>query len=352
MSRSPHHLPEANAPAKISLKRFRIMVITFSGIIILLSATNVVFFIKASKAANLAKSQRLTSSPCSLAIIRLADAHDQYTRPLLLAEPESESEAFISLKADIATFIEQAQNKGMVSSASVYVKDLNSGFWTSMYGNREYHPGSLMKLPLLMYYLKQEEIHPGILKKEFVFEKPPAVLPTQKYKGDSIIPGRKYSVAKLLRYMTGESDNNATFVLSSHIDKDLYRQFFKDIDMPCCDPEDFLYSVSPRQYSKFLRLLFNATFVNEGLSEYGLRLLTESSFRGGIVKGLPDGTVVAHKFGERGINDLMDFSESGIIYAGNSPYILTVMTRGNHVEKQAEFVSGLSAMIYKRMAGG
>ncbi len=328
------------------------MVILLSGIILLLLASNVLFYIRASRAANQVNSMRLTSSPCSLAIIRLEDAHDKYTRPLLLAESELESEAFSSLKSDIAAFIEQSQNKGMITSAAVYVKDMNSGFWTSMYGNNEYLPGSLMKLPILMYYLKQEEIRPGTLKKEFVYQKPDLTFPNQKYKGDSIIPGQKYTVEKLLEYMTDESDNNATYLLSSHMDKDQYRQFFRDIDIPFCDePSDAVYSISPRQYSKFLRLLFNATYVNEVLSEYGLRLLTESSFREGIVKELPEGTVVAHKFGERGINESMDFSESGIVYAHNSPYILTIMTRGKHIETQTAFVSGMSAMIYKRMRG-
>jgi len=327
------------------------MVVMFTGIILLLSASNIFFFIKASRLANQVKSQRLTSSPCSLAIIRLADVHDALTRPLLLAESESESEAFTSLKADIAGFIEQAQNNGLITSASVYVKDMNSGFWTGMFGNRDYHPGSLMKVPILLYYLKQEELRPGSLKREFVYERAHITFPTQKYKGDSIIPGRKYPVEKLLRYMIDESDNNATYVLNSHMDIVQYREFFKDIDIPYYEPADFLYSISPRQYSKFFRLLFNATFVNEELSEYGLRLLTESSFREGIVKELPEGTVVARKFGERGINEIMDFSESGIIYAHNSPYILTIMTRGNHIEKQTAFVSGLSALIYKRLGG-
>ncbi|MEI7662334.1 MAG: serine hydrolase [Bacteroidota bacterium] len=333
------------------MKRLRITVFLFSGIIMILSATNVFFFIKASRATNQANNLRLTSSPCSLAILRMSETHDKYTRPLLLAESESESEAFSSLKAEIASFIEQSQNNGMISSASVYVKDMNSGFWTSMYGNREYHPGSLMKVPILLYFLKQEELRPGTLKKEFAYERPHISFPAQKYKGDSIKPGLSYSVAKLLRYMTDESDNNATYLLSCHIDTDQYREFFKDIDIPYYEPADILYTISPRQYSKFFRLLFNATFVNEELSEYGLKLLTGSSFREGIVKELPEGTVVAHKFGERGLNDLMDFSESGIIYAHNSPYLLTIMTRGNHIETQTKFVSGISAMIYKRLRG-
>ncbi len=346
-----HHLPDPESGAKKYLKRFRNMVIVFSGIILILSATNVFLYIKASRATKQANIQHFTSSPCSLAIIRLADAHDKYTRPLLLAESESESEAFSSLKADIAGYIEQAQNSGKITSASVYVKDMNSGFWTSMFGKRDYHPGSLMKVPILMYYLKQEEIHPGTLKKEFVYQGAKINFPTQKYKGDSILPGRKYSVARLLRYMIDESDNNATYLLNTHMDTNQYREFFKDVDIPYYEPADLLYSISPLQYSKFLRLFYNATYVNEELSEYGLKLLTESSFREGIVKELPEGTVVAHKFGERGINESMDFSESAIVYAHNSPYILTIMTRGNHIEKQTEFVSGISAMIYKRLGG-
>ena len=53
-----------------------------------------------------------------------------------------------------------------------------------------YHPASLIKLPILITYLKMEEKNPGILNKKLVFTLPKGGVPQQTYNTHQIEPGK------------------------------------------------------------------------------------------------------------------------------------------------------------------
>jgi beta-lactamase class A len=291
----------------------------------------------------------LVDNSCSMDIIRENSNKDKLVKPLLLADINSESPRFSDLKVIINKYIGQLKQQGEVKSVSVYLRDLNSTTWTDIGDDDVYYPGSLMKVPILIYYLKQEQDHPGSLKKELLYTRPNATFPIQTYIGDSIISGRNYSIETLLRYMIAESDNRATYVLTTHIDQAIYRQLFSDLDIPYFNVTDQRYTISPRQYSKFFRLLYSSTYLNSDLSNYALNLLTKCNFKSGLVQDLPSNVVVAHKFGERGFDkNEMDFSECGIIYYASQPYLLTIMTRGSNVKQQTAVVRELSAEIFNK----
>jgi hypothetical protein len=136
-------------------------------------------------------------------------------------------------------------------------------------------------------------------------------------------------------------------LLSRQIKPDKFRKLFNDLEIPPDEINDVSYVISPREYSKFFRVLYNASYLNPELSEYALNLLSEYRFKDGIAKKLPAGIIVAGKFGERGFNEVMDFSESAIVYKGNNPYSLTIMTKGISVDQQTELVSELSQEVYQ-----
>ena len=325
--------------------------VVFTLIVFCSVSLNVYLVIKDKKlmAANENEKMVIQDNSCSMDIVRGKYNNGEFVKPLLLAEINSESAKFTSLKIEINKLIEQRKQKGDIQSVSVYLRDLNSTSWIDIGDINEYYPGSLMKVPIMMYYLKQEQDHPGTLQKEFQYIKPRGEFPAQTYRGDSIIPGKKYPVAVLLKYMIAESDNNATFVLATHIDRNIYQQLYSDLDIPYSDISDAAYTISPRQYSKFFRVLYSTTYLNKGLSNYALKLLAECNFKAGLVKDLPSGTVVAHKFGEREFDrNEMDFSESGIIYYNSQPYLLTIMTRGRNVIQQTSLVRELSNEIFNQ----
>jgi beta-lactamase class A len=253
------------------------------------------------------------------------------------------------MKGEIRGVIKNFIEKGSIYSAAVYIRNLNDASWMSINGDQEYLPGSLMKVPIMIYYLKLEEEHPGYLNKEFHYVKPKESFPVQAYRGDSIESGRNYKISELLRYMIEESDNNATFLLSKNIQAEPFHKIFTDLDIPPDELNDIKYVISTRDYAKFFRVLFNSTYLDEKLSQYALDLLAHCKFTDGIARKLPQGTIIARKFGERGIDNTMDFSESGIIYKERNPYLLVVMTKGTNHKAQTDLISEISDRVFHKM---
>ncbi|MES1181766.1 MAG: serine hydrolase, partial [Flavobacterium sp.] len=158
-------------------------------------------------------------------------------------------------------------------------------------------------------------------------------------------PGNAYTVRELLYEMTAKSDNYATILLLKNINAQLFKQLFTDIGLKDPPETDMNFKISPIDYSKFLRILYNNTYLNARDSEYALSILSESTFRNGILQGLPDNTTVAHKFGEFNDGPYKELHESGIIYLNNSPYLLTIMTEGNRINNMPQVLSGIAKIV-------
>ncbi|HNY01017.1 MAG TPA: class A beta-lactamase-related serine hydrolase [Bacteroidales bacterium] len=337
-------VPPDDTPPRRRMGRLGYILMAVVSVLLMI---NILLLVRKNSANPAPSEQPRLEDPCSLDIVREKSVNDRYVDPLLLVDINSESTLFSQLKARLLQQIQQAKSEGSIREASVYLKDMATSGWMGIDCESEFLPGSLMKVPVLLYYLRQEQEHPGTLKTRFAYEKPQSEFPSQEYKGESIRPGKSYTVEELLSYMIDESDNSATYILSKHLDHARYNQYFTDFGIAPYEAANTRYTISPRQYSKFFRLLYNATFINRELSAYALRLMTDSKFRDGLIKELPADIPVAHKFGERGMDNTMDFSESGIIYYHHRPYILTIMTRGSDAHRQAGVLSELSLEVFK-----
>ncbi len=121
-------------------------------------------------------------------------------------------------------------------------------------------------------------------------------------------------------------------------------------------PENGLkYEISPKDYSLFLRVLFNSTYLSEKNSEKALMILSKAKFADGLVARLPKGIVVAHKFGEYANGsdyqiDSVELHDCGIIYAPKNPYLLCVMTRGKEIKNLKTTISEISKIVYDQIS--
>ena len=94
--------------------------------------------------------------------------------------------------------------------------------------------------------------------------------------------------------------------------------------------------ISPREYSRFFRTLYNGTYLSHDLSEQTLDLLSKTNFTQGLVAGIPKDIAVSHKFGEQTINIvnlnnqqvIRELHDCGIVYLPNNPYLICIMTKG------------------------
>ncbi len=105
------------------------------------------------------------------------------------------------------------------------------------------------------------------------------------------------------------------------------------------------YLISAREYSVFMKALFNASYLSIKDSEYCTELLCKSDCNEGLKSGVPQNCEIAHKFGEAGTGGNLQLSESGIIYCKDKPYILTVMTNGKDFKKLPQVISDISKLI-------
>jgi|688.fasta_scaffold00911_7 beta-lactamase class A len=152
----------------------------------------------------------------------------KFIKPLLYSNKTCESTNYNKLKSSIIEIIEQNKRMGNIDKSSVYLKILNSRDFITINEEDQFHPASLIKLPLLMTYLQMEERNPGTLNKKIVFH-PLQGLPNQTYKSKKIEPEKSYTIKELLKYMIAYSDNNATYLLNENVDENAFKKMFQTL---------------------------------------------------------------------------------------------------------------------------
>lgn len=230
---------------------------------------------------------------------------------------------------------------------SIYYRDLLNGPWYGYNENSAFAPQSLLKLPILFAYLKIADENPSILQEkiEYLVEKE-----SNLDDKNNLVVGNTYTVESLIERTVIASDNVAFGLLVDNLPLKFVEKVHEDLGIPypsASTPTDF---VTVRSYSSIFRVLYNSSYLSRKHSEYLLRLLSESDFTEGLVAGVPEDTMVAHKFGIRNATDedvKMQLHDCGIIYSPNRPYILCVMTKGNDQASLMATIRSLTAVIHK-----
>jgi len=274
-----------------------------------------------------------------------------YTRPLVFAEPECESISYAGLHLQIDSLIEVLKKKGILEEASVYLRDFNRGEWMSVNDTNLYIPGSLLKLPLLLALMKEQEANPGILNQTLKFSGAEALanLPPQTFEKQVIRPQQSYTLHDLAQAMIEHSDNGATYLIHQKVPFESFQKVFGDLDLRLPLKTEGRYLTTARQVSVFLKSVYNGTYLSRPNSERVAYLLTLSAFKKGICAGLPLEIGTAHKFGESGTKARPELHETALVYLPGSPYLITVMTRGSQIEKLPSVLAEISRLCYRFM---
>ncbi len=301
------------------------------------------------------------SKPLASNIIKRDSSKEfTFTSPILDCENVNQGEAGVLLYKDVKENAESFAKKYSISSYSIYFRDLNNGPWIGINEKEVFSPASLMKTPILISFLKQVERTPELIKKQ--------VVATDEYFDYSIqqnfdmktkiIKGNTYTLEQVAALMISESDNVATLMLSKYVDQDDFDSLLKAIGVSI-EEKGQDADIRVKDFAGFFRILYNASYLNRQSSEAALRLLSQSTFTSGIVAGVPKGIVVAHKYGERSVEQKQDGStlvkekqlhDCGIVYSEPNPYILCVMTRGKDFQQQENFISDISRFIFKQFS--
>lgn len=274
----------------------------------------------------------------------------RYISPLLTCADTNPSGLMGShLKDSLTSLIDEKIENNDVNHVSVYFRDLNNGPWVGIDEKEKFSPASLMKVPLMITALKLAENDPDFLEKKVTIsqEDQGSTIPNI-LADENVAVGGQYTIEELIERMIKDSDNLAANAIIGNIPGDKLEETYDDLNIePPTEemPENFMTVLD---YSSFFRILYNSSYLNRASSEKALEILATTSFQKGLVAGLPDNTKIAHKFGERVINDTKQLHDCGIIYpskAGN--YLLCVMTRGDDFDKMENTIKEISALVYQ-----
>jgi beta-lactamase class A len=279
-----------------------------------------------------------------------------FTSPILDCEyVEQGGESLVNRK-DISDKINSFKEEYDIKHVSVYFRDLNNGPWFGVNEKEEFIPASLLKVPLVIGLYRFSEDKKDILSKQINITKediniafPPQTITVsnQLKEGDIVTLG------EVARRVVQYSDNIGVPILLKNMPISYVDDIYTSVGGFTLDE-----NIRVKDYASFFRLLYNASYLDRSSSEEVLSLLSNTEYDGGIVAGVPENMVVAHKFGEYAPTDFggtgLDIDEDevqlhdcGIVYYPGKPYILCVMTRGKNFKNQENVIKEISRFFYE-----
>jgi beta-lactamase class A len=186
-----------------------------------------------------------------------------------------------------------------------------------------------------------------VLDKKLIIDSKKDFIPNQTFNSKQIEFGKPYTIRELMKYMIAYSDNNATYLLNKNVDLKLFKKIFTDLNLAPIDLNNKNFKMNVKDYSMFIKIIYNSSLLSIDHSEFAAELLAQCDFKEGMVKGLPEGIKIAHKFGEMGDATSRQLHETGIIYIKNTPFLLTIMTKGYDVKKLPTVISEITKLTYQ-----
>lgn len=271
-----------------------------------------------------------------------------YINPLLLCQDYEQGDfaEFVPLKKEIERITATAKKDDTILAGSVYFRDLTNGRWMGFHEEELYTPASLLKVPILIAYLKAAETDKNILQEQVYYEqeagqKPPLV------EDFVLTSGHTYSIWDLIRGMIVDSDNSARAILESRAGKSFLDEVYSELGIPSPYEKGGDYRISTKTYALFFRVLYNATYLSRDMSEKAFDVLTQAKFDKGLRAGTPADIPIAHKYGYHIVKKepprIIELSDCGVVYNPAKPYILCVMARGTDPEITSTYMKDVAA---------
>lgn len=279
------------------------------------------------------------------------------TSPFLECSGELNGDfSLVQARDAISAYLQEARQTDPSLEVSVYARDLDNGPWIGIDERKPFLPASLSKVPVMLYILAHAEGDPSILDRELVYPGPDAMTDQDSMEGApeglKMKAGERYPYRDLLYRMIVHSDNHARELLMTGITEEDVVNLMSTMHAGG-GYENGEFLISPKVFSTFFRVLYNATFIGRPLSEYALSLLSQEAFPAALRRPIPTNVTVASKFGFR--EDMLPggrealLHECGIVYQEDTPYVLCVMTKSaeSSPDRLAEIISEVSRVVWE-----
>ncbi len=255
------------------------------------------------------------------------------------------------LEEKIRTFLGNQEG-----STSVVVKSLVDDRQVLIDPERVFPSASTIKLMIMSELFRQAK--EGMLSLTDTIELTDAV----KTGGDGILKelnaGHTFSLEEICTLMIIVSDNTATNLLidrlgMANVNQQIARLGLKSASLQrkMMDSDAVRMGrnnyISAADFAAILESIYRGMNVDQEASAKMLEILKRQQVRGRLDLYLPEEVLIAHKTGD------LDFLEhdGGIIYLGDSPYIVCVLTEKVATNKDGrEIIGHISKMVYDEFA--
>jgi beta-lactamase class A len=297
----------------------------------------------------------LNEKMASIKPIRDANSGYKLVDPLLayIIPSSDQNKQMANLKNKISQSIDSSKKNNKLSDASVFFYDLNKGRWIGVNEKEEYNPASMLKVVIMVSYFKEAEKDSDILNNYLIYTSDiDNFIKQDRFNSlSNLVVGHSYKTDDLISKMIIDSDNGAEYLLLANIKQSSLDYIYNTLNIKNPNGKND-FTISPRTYSLFLRILYSSTYLNEDDSEKALEILSKTTFTDGLVSGVPSDTVVSHKYGEHIIsqNNIIkevELHDCGIVYYPKNPYLLCVMTKGIDLDGLKVTIKNISSLIYK-----
>ncbi len=277
----------------------------------------------------------------------------RYINPLVECEvAENMFSQYRRFEGEIKSKISKLMEGRDKSTYAIYFRNLNNGPWFGVNEREKFMPASLLKVPLMMAYLKSAETDEGLLDGEIVAVSDIYPSLRQEIRPSSTIEsGEKYRIDDLIYRMIVYSDNNAAQTLLANIPADSINKVYYDLGIDMPGTGGMVNYMSVKSYASFFRILYNAAYLNHEMSEKALAILSKSEYKDALAAGVDPNVEVAHKFGEYGEDANnpeypYELHDCGIVYYPTYPYLLCIMTRGKTIEENEKTIADISSIFF------
>jgi beta-lactamase class A len=223
---------------------------------------------------------------------------------------------------------------------SMYFEYLPTGANISTNKDAEFYPASLLKVPVAVAVAKKIE------RGEWKWSNELVLLSGDR---DNLFGtlyraplNSTHTIEDLVLRSLVESDNTAHFILLRNLETEEVEAVYEHIGLKGFFDTDG--RISAKRYSTIFRMLYTSSYLSPAYSQKLLAFMTESAFDDFVEGGLPDKTMFSHKIGIA--TDKNVFVDSGIVYAGARPYILTVMVKTSDEELAQRIMRDISGKVY------
>lgn len=272
----------------------------------------------------------------------------EYVSPLLECNTSrlpSAYKQYDSLKSSLEKTINSSLSKNEAQRISLYFEDLTQGATIGLHEHEQYQPKSLYKVLTLMDFLFLTELDPSILVETLEYDGT-SLFANVNLSDEVRLKAGSYSYKDILEQMIIQSDNSASDLLTLKLlDHNASGRIHSILGFEYDAP---VIKISPKEYSRVFKILYNSSYLSERNSNYALDLLTKTNFPYALRAAVPDDIHVAHKFGVRNreVSPYEQLHDCGIVYYPDHPYLLCIMTEGENQDTLTEIIRELSSQVY------